>query len=402
MARATARDRFEPDCKEATALVRQMMAIPGRSGDETKILAFITDQLRRAGVPKNAIQNDTAHKKSPLGGAVGNLIVNLPGSAPADRRMFIAHVDTVPLCVGAKPVMRRGRIVSADATTAVGADNRSGAAAILTAALHVVRNKLPHPPLTFVWTVQEEVGLQGAHYIALGKLGRPRLAFNYDGGPSRKLTIGATGAYRMQIEITGVPAHAGVRPEQGASAITMASLAIARLHQDRWLGRIEKDRRCGTSNVGVLRAGEATNVVTPSAHLCAEVRSHDPHFRFVALETFREAFEHAAKSVTTADGRCGSVRVEHRLDYESFRLSEDEPCVKAADAAVRAVGGEPVHAISNGGVDANWLVAHGIPTVTLGAGQENAHTTDEYLDIAEFHSACRGAVRLACAADSSP
>jgi tripeptide aminopeptidase len=69
-------------------------------------------------------------------------------------------------------------------------------------------------------------------------------------------------------------------------------------------------------------------------------------------------------------------------------------------AAVEAEKCEPELAISNGGLDANWLTARGIPTVTLGCGQRNIHTAAEELDIAEFHLACRIALRLATAVES--
>jgi tripeptide aminopeptidase len=46
-------------------------------------------------------------------------------------------------------------------------------------------------------------------------------------------------------------------------------------------------------------------------------------------------------------------------------------------------------------LDANWLNAHGIPTVTLGCGQVNVHTTSERLDLAAFQDACRIALVLA-------
>ncbi len=65
------------------------------------------------------------------------------------------------------------------------------------------------------------------------------------------------------------------------------------------------------------------------------------------------------------------------------------------EAAVRAAGGEPALAISNGGLDANWLTARGIPAVTVGAGVANAHTTQECLDLGQFHQACRIALHLA-------
>ena len=52
---------------------------------------------------------------------------------------------------------------------------------------------------------------------------------------------------------------------------------------------------------------------------------------------------------------------------------------------------------SNGGLDANWLVKHGIPTVTFGAGQNAIHTVDEWVDVPLFLKGCRMALALATA-----
>jgi tripeptide aminopeptidase len=98
-------------------------------------------------------------------------------------------------------------------------------------------------------------------------------------------------------------------------------------------------------------------------------------------------------------GACGKVQIDGRADYEAFELADDEPCVLAAEAAVRQTGGEPLRAISNGGLDANWMTAHGFPTVTLGCGQQNGHTTAERLDLDEFRRACRVALLLATCRD---
>jgi tripeptide aminopeptidase len=64
-------------------------------------------------------------------------------------------------------------------------------------------------------------------------------------------------------------------------------------------------------------------------------------------------------------------------------------------AAVEAMGAVPDVRAANGGLDANWLVRHGVPTVTFGAGQNEPHTVDEWIDLAEFEAACRLAVGLA-------
>ena len=139
-----------------------MMALPGRSGEEKQVAAFIREQLRAAGIPAKAISADDAHRKTPEPGNQGNLMVVLPGTQPGPRRLLSAHLDTVPLCVGCKPQLQPdGRTMrSAVPTTGLGADNRAGSAAILCAALEIAERKLPHLPLSLCWFVQEEPGLQ--------------------------------------------------------------------------------------------------------------------------------------------------------------------------------------------------------------------------------------------------
>ena len=381
--------------QHADELLLQALSIPGLSGEEGAIMTFLVDQLRQAGATDEVLGFDQAHRKIPHGGQIGNLVLKLPGTRPGPRRLLMAHVDTVPICRGARPVKKGKYIVPADKHTALGADDRTGTAAILAAALYVLTEKPEHGPLTFLWTVQEEVGLYGARYATIGMLGRPKLAFNFDGGPTDKVTIGATGGYRMAIRISGTASHAGAAPERGVSAITIAALAIADLHREGWLGKIEKPSGCGTANVGVIQGGEATNVITPEVHVRAEARSHDPAFREKIIKAIEGAFTKAARSVKNVDGKCGGVEIDGRLDYESFRLPDDSPSVLAAEEAIRSLGGNPVRAISNGGLDANWISARGIPTVTLGCGQENPHTPAERLDCGEFRRACEIARKLA-------
>ena len=384
----------------------ELMAIRGGSGDERAVAERVIAMLVAAGCPEDAISIDSANAKTPLRGNVGNVIVKLPGEgspamAAAPRRLLMAHMDTVPVCLGSRPklVKARGRemVRSADPATGLGADDRSGVAVVLSTAIEILSRKLPHPPLTFFFAIQEEVGLFGARYVSATHLGRPKLAFNFDGGAVEKVTVGATGGYRLDIVVEGIPSHAGVAPEKGVSAIAITALAIASLVRDGWHGLVEKGGKRGTSNVGVVQAGSATNVVAERAVLKAEARGHDPAFRERIVKAIRGAFEESVKHVRAADGRTGKVAFEGRLDYEAFRLAADEPCVVAAAEAVRGIGLEPRFEVSNGGLDANWMAAHGIPTVTLGCGQVDIHTTDEMLDLAAFDAACRVALRLATA-----
>ncbi len=385
---------------EALRLVMELMAIPGRSGEESAVMDFIRGKLLQAGVAARALATDDAHLRSKLGGQVGNLALKLPGTERGPRRMLAAHVDTVPICVGSRPVRKGGRVVSANRGTGLGGDDRAGSAVLLTTALAILRSKLAHPPLTFLWTVQEEAGLLGARHVRLSMLGKPRLAFNFDGSTPAMLKIGATGGYRMTIDVRGIASHAGNHPEDGVSAIAIASLAITDLISGGWHGLIMKDGLAGTSNVGVIQGGEATNVVTDHVQIRAEARSHVAKFRERIVKEIRAAFERAATGVRNTAGKMGRVQFHGSLDYESFRLAEDEPCVAAAVAAVEAEGFEAERSVTNGGLDANWFTARGIPTVTLGCGQRNIHTVREELDVAEFHAARRIALRLATAGES--
>jgi tripeptide aminopeptidase len=387
--------RLQPDLKRAQQLVLELMAIPAKSGEEAPVAAYIREKLLAADAPADAIITDSAQKQALIKGNAGNLIFKLPGTHKGPRRMLTAHMDTVPICVGSRPKVEGEFVRSANLASGLGADNRSGCATILSAALEILAHKLPHPPLTFCWFIQEEIGLQGARFVQKGLLGKPAMCFNWDGGTCDKVTIGATGGYRMVIEVEGLAAHAGVCPEKGVSAIAIAALAIADLAREGWHGLIVKGSRRGTSNIGYIHGGEATNVVTDRVTLKAETRSHDPKFRGQIIRAIEQSFQKAAKEIRSSEGKRGRVRIDGRLDYEAFCLDPKDDCVQLAEAAVATAGREPMRAISNGGLDANWLNAHGIPTVTLGCGQMNVHTTSEKLDLASFRDACRVALVLA-------
>ena len=387
--------------EHAVRLLMRMMAIPGRSGQEGRITEFLRKELVRAGAQAEWMQHDRAHTKSPHGGEVGNLVLKLPGTVAGPRRLLLAHCDTVPICVGSKPTREGNRIYSVNPASGLGADDRTGSAVLLLTARRILKRGLPHPPLTFLWTVQEETGLSGVRNLKTSLLGRPALAFNFDGGPADKLTIGATGACRLNIQVRGVPSHAGMAPELGVSAIAIASLAIAELHAGGWHGLVEKDGKSGTSNIGVIRGGEATNVVTDLVTIRAEARSHDSRFRERISGEIERAFERAVKAVQSAEGRQGEVSIETHGDYEAFQLPMDDPSVAAAAEAIRAEGHEPNYAIANGGLDANWMTAHGFPCVTLGCGQKNIHTVNEEVELGHFHLARRLALRLATHAEES-
>jgi tripeptide aminopeptidase len=391
------------DTEAAVGRLMRFLAVEGVTGREARIGKELVAALKEAGVPARSIRFDDANERIPVPTETGNLIVDLPGRGAlksADRLLFMTHLDTVPLCAGAKP-KRQGRRIVNEAATALGGDNRSGCAVLATLAAELQRTKADHPPLTLLFTVREESGLWGARHVRLQDLGGVTMGFNFDGRAASSVVLGAVGADRWEVEIFGRASHAGVAPERGISSIMILAEALADVRAGGWFGKVVRDGRSGTSNVGPVSgagggpAGDATNVVTDYVKVKGESRSHDAAFFKEITAAYKAAFVKAAATVTNSAGKAGRVKFTSRTDYHPFRMKETAPVVRRAVAAVEAMGAVPDVRTANGGLDANWLVRHGVPTVTFGAGQNEAHTVDEWIDLAEFEAACRLAVGLA-------
>jgi tripeptide aminopeptidase len=93
------------------------------------------------------------------------------------------------------------------------------------------------------------------------------------------------------------------------------------------------------------------------------------------------------------------VKFTQTTAYPPFKLDESAPVVRRATRALEALGITPNYVFSNGGLDANWLDKHGVPTVTIAAGQAEIHTVKEYVNLPEFAVGCRIAVLLATLED---
>jgi tripeptide aminopeptidase len=388
------------DVDYATEMLIRLLAIDSVTGSEAAIGAAIVDELKKVGVPAGAIRYDTANQRIKLPTEVGNLIVDLPGTKPGPRLLFSTHMDTVPLCKGAKPRREGDRIVS-DGTTALGGDNGTGCAVLIALAKSLIDHKLPHPPITMLFTVREESGLHGARELDPKDLGGAVMGFNVDSTHAALLTIGAVGQQNWEVTIKGKAAHAGVAPERGISSTLVASIGLTEARRAGWFGKVEQPEGKGSSNVGIFGgkdgkpAGDATNVVTDYVHLVGEARSTDAAFAVKITEAFEAAFNKARTEVKDADGNMAEVSFQTRTAYPPFLMSEDDPAVQRAKKAAQSMGLKPVTMVSAGGLDANWLVKHGVPTVTFGAGQAEIHTVNEYVVIPEFAQGCRLAVAIA-------
>lgn len=392
------------DVEAAIDHLMNVLSVEGVTGHEANIAAAVSEALKKAGVPASAIRFDDADKRIPLPTETGNLIVDLPGTREGPRLMFSTHLDTVPLCAGAKPRREGDRIVS-DGTTALGGDARTGVALLIVVAETLLKNKLPHPPITLLFTVREESGLHGARELDPAELQGPVMCINVDGQLASELIIGAVGQENWEVEITGKASHAGVAPEKGISSTMVGALALAEVRDSGWFGKVVKDDGFGTSNVGIFGgkdgkpSGDATNVVTDFTFIRGEARSPDLTFAAKIVDGYEKAFAKAKTEVVDHEGETADVVFRRQAAYPPFKLDENAPVVKRAAKALGQLGIEPKFLFSNGGLDANWLDRHGIPTITIGAGQAEIHTIKEYVNLVEYEKGCRLGLLMATMED---
>lgn len=384
--------------EEALALVTRLMPVPGVSREEKAIAGEIRAILLEAGVPPAHLHQDDAHRQSPYGGECGNLLVNLPGTGPGPRRLLSAHMDTVAVHLGAKPVRENGRIFDAGGR-GVGTDDRAGVAIVLYAALRLRREKLSHPPLTLLFTVQEEIGSQGARYGDLAYFGKPEMGFTWDGQSLEQLALAGKGKTNMEIEISGREAKFFGPEEEGIPTPLIFARAVADLDANGWLGRpVVKNGRKAASNVTIIEGsarGYETNVVMDRLLVRAEAREYDsPGFNREVADAFRAAFERAAAATVNRAGESGRIKFRITSERLPCRLPEDAPVVREARRALAHVGIDNP-AYRDGCLDIGALIPRGCPAVNLGTGGVGAHNAGNYLDIPVFLKACRTALWLA-------
>lgn len=364
-----------------------LLAVEGPSGSEAQVVAAIKAKFIEFGTSEDWMSVDDAHVRLGAGFEIGNLIIKFLGTVDAPRIMFSAHMDTVPICKGAVPVIRDGSVVAAG-PTALGGDDRAACAAMVTLAESILTNKLPHPPITFLFVIGEENGLHGSGAVDFADLGQPVMGFNMDGESPNEYVIGAMGAVRWECEIIGRSAHAGLNPEKGISAGLIAARAIAKVSERGYFGKVVIGDKKGTSNVGGMSGGEVANQVMDKLELFGECRSHDPEFLLEIVAEYRRAFAEAAASVTDDRGRCGEAVFTATSDYRSFILNENEPCVQMAAKAIASVGLDAQPRVIDAGLDANNFNEKGFPCVTLGAGVHNFHNLEECVIIEEYNQCC--------------
>jgi len=175
----------------------------------------------------------------------------------------------------------------------------------------------------------------------------------------------------VKVKITGKPAHAGLQPENGVSAIMVASRAIENMN----LLRIDEET---TANIGIVKGGIATNIVMPELEIEAEARSLSEEKLDAQTNHMIEIFKKSAKEFGA------KIDIEVNRAYAPFTVESNDEIVELAKKAFSNMNIEGYTASTGGGSDTNILNKNGIKAVNLGIGMKNAHTLEEYIAIEDL------------------
>ncbi|WP_046173779.1 M20/M25/M40 family metallo-hydrolase [Domibacillus indicus] len=344
----------------------ELVQIDSETKHEQKIARSLTEKFTALGVH---VQEDDAAART--GHGAGNLICTLPGSKPGvDPIYFTSHMDTVVPANGVKPVVENG-IVKTDGTTILGADDKAGLAAMFEMIRQLKERNIQHGDIQFIITVGEESGLVGAKALN-SSLVKAKYGFALDSdGDVGNVIVAAPTQAKVTARVYGKTAHAGVAPEKGISAITLAAKAISRMP----LGRIDEET---TANIGRFEGGRATNIVCDYVEILAEARSLEPEKMEKQTAKMKEAFEKAAAEMG------GRAEVEIEVMYPGFKFGAEDHVVKVAQKAAAKIGRPSELLTSGGGSDANVIAGFGIPTVNLAVGYEDIHTVNEKMPVKEL------------------
>jgi len=346
--------------KELVDTFFQMVQISSESGEEKKFILYLRDLFTKELKAKCTIDH------------YGNLIAQIPrkNTILTEPVLFGVHADTVKPGKNIEPILKDG-IICSRGETILGADDKAGIAELSEA----IRTSEQHPSLEIVVSTGEEIGHTGSKNLDVSLL-KSKFGFVIDTLMLEDIVIGAPSHMRIDVDIRGNAAHAGMEPEKGISSIKAASYAISMLKE----GWIDEET---TVNVGIVKGGEVLNSVPEQTNVKIECRSQSHDKCLYQSNLIKEVFLTTAKAV----GARSYIKME--LGTKVYRISEDARVVEIAKRAVSSLGLKPNVRISCGGSDASSYNEKNIESVVIGMGAKAVHTREENIAVEDMEKAVR-------------
>jgi tripeptide aminopeptidase len=404
--RETALARFLRYAAIDTQSQEHVEAVPS-TAKQLVLARLLRDELRTLGA--RGVRLD-AH-----GYVYATLPATLPPGHPArghvPRVGLLAHLDTAPSASGAgvrprvrryrggdvrlkngvvirareNPELRRNlgkRIVTADGTTLLGADDKAGVAVIMALAEELLRGPAaPHGEVRLCFTPDEEVG-KGTEHLDLRAFGA-EVAYTVDGDAAGVLNRETFSADQATITVHGVSIHPGTAKGRMVNAVRVVAELVARL--PRGMAPETTEGREPYVHPYTIEGG------VERATLVLALRD----FETAGLGAQRRLLERIIRDVERLHPRA-RIELEVKESYRNMRdgLARDPRVTAALEEATRRAGLTPRWEAIRGGTDGSRLTAMGLPTPNLFAGGQNFHGPTEWLSVEGLEASLETVRRL--------
>ncbi|MBR3293382.1 MAG: peptidase T [Oscillospiraceae bacterium] len=319
-----------------------------------------------------------------------------PGCENKPSIGFVAHLDTVPDFSGENvqpqiienydggevklgtsgrvlspadfphlPALKGQTLITTDGTTVLGADDKAGVAAIMTACETLIRENRPHGRIAVCFTPDEEIG-HGASLLDLDRFGVD-FAYTVDGGELEEINYETFNAASARWEIEGYNIHPGSAKNKMINACLVAMEINAMLPAGDTPAHTE-------GHEGFFHLTDMSGTVE-KASLSYIIRDHDAQ----RLAARKDTLRHIEALINDKYG-AGTVKLSMHDQYRNMAeiVLEHPEILRLAEAAIRGLGKEPKAEPVRGGTDGAQLSFRGLPCPNLGTGGYAFHGPYEH------------------------
>lgn len=320
---------------------------------------------------------------------------------PEERKKYpaillMAHMDTVDEVSGKdvhpvitmpsaaeSPTGKADTIIKTDGTTLLGADDKAGVSAIMTAIEYLMNHyeDLPHGPIEVMFSPDEETG-HGMDKVPLNIL-KAQTAYTVDGGDEGELECECFNAYAAKVSFIGKACHTGDAKAGGmVNALTMAGNFLARLPRDMAPETTEGYQ-------GFIAPMDISGSIEET-HIELLLRS----FYIEEIDKEKTLIRDLAEKVASEFG--GSAQVEFKQQYLNMKekMDQNPEVVAKLEKAYLAAGVKIVKKPIRGGTDGSRLTEMGIPTPNIFTGAHDFHSRNEWCSLNQMSKAADVIINL--------
>lgn len=273
-------------------------------------------------------------------------------------------------------------LIVTDGTTLLGADDKAGVAAIISAVAYLKEHpEIKHGKIRIGFTPDEEIGA-GADHFDVEKFGC-EFAYTVDGGEIGELEYENFNAAAAKVVFSGRNVHPGTAKDKMVNASLLAVEFASMLPADQ--------------------RPETTEGYEGFFHLTTMVGSVEQAvLQYIVRDHSRELFEqkkHLLEQITAQLNKKypGMVSLEMHDQYYNMReiVEPKKYIVDLASEAMEAVGVKPQIKPIRGGTDGARLSFMGLPCPNLFTGGHNFHGRYEYIPIPSLQKSMETVVKIA-------